>query len=264
MEWNDDGAGPIGRPAANSLFHATADNLEIRGPLLSIGADWPLTDHWRLGGLVFYDTFELRTDGERRDLQTDFAPSTPIARPVSAEFTNLDGTARDYGGGIYAALQSSGGMLGAHRWIGGVLWHQVVLEDYRLDYRVLEGPDAGATGQLDFDTSYEYVVPFIGFEMPRHYGRWSADAHVLLAYPLRKRSVVGHITGPGFDIHGDTETAGNGVHFGDPSLTLGYTVSYEPLHLSVDLGTLVTQYLLEPRINRGIERNLLLSFSLGF
>jgi hypothetical protein len=40
-------------------------------------------------------------------------------------------------------------------------------------------------------------------------------------------------------------------------------VTYRPAHLSIDLGTLGTQALLEPRVHLGIDRNIVLSFSIA-
>lgn len=248
-----------------SAFSATkAGDLEISGPLFAIGSHWQLNPHWSIGAFAFYDPLRLKSTREQRDLQTLFAPSTPIVRPVAAEFRGLDGTATDIGLGVNVAWQSDAGFLGMHRWICGVLWQQMKLEDYRFDYRIMEGPQAGTTGTIDFDATYTHVVPFAGLEVLRDYGRWTTNAHALLAYPLPRRGVVGHITGPGFDIHGDTADVGNGKHFGDPSVTFGYTVTYRPAHLSFDLGTLVAQRLLEPKVHRGIESNILLSISLDW
>lgn len=250
-----------GVSAQASFGDTSAGSLSISGPMFSLARDWTLAPRWQLRVFGFYDVFQLRSDLERRDLQTLFAPQTPLSRPVAAEFSGLDGKATDLGLGIASSWSSSRGWLGEHRWVGGVLWQRMSLEDYRFQYRITAGPAAGVNGTIDFDGDYAHVVPFAGLELPRHFGRWSTNTHALLALPLPRRGVLGHITGPGFDIYGDTAAAGNGKHFGDPSLTLGYTVSYDPAHLSVDLGTLLTQGLLEPYVHRGIERNLLLSFS---
>lgn len=248
-----------------SAFGSTsAGTLTIDGPMFAIVAHTPLSEHWEIGGLAFYDPLRLTSSFERRDLQTLFAPSTPIVMPVAAEFSNLDGTSVDLGAGMYVSWSGAGGVLGQHRWIGGALWQRMTLEDYRFDYRLTAGPQAGLTGTIDFDATYAHIVPFAGLELPRTYDRWATNLHVLAAFPLPRRGVTGHVTGPTFDIHGDTAAVGNGKHFGDPSLTLGYTVTYRPAHLSVDLGSLLSQAVLEPWVHRGIERNILLSFSYGF
>ena len=243
---------------------ATSGNLEIEGPMFSASVRGRMGPSWQAGAFAFYDPLQLRSGTEQRPLQTLFAPGTPIERPVAAEFSGLDGTVTDAGVGLYMAYERSGGWLGAQQWVVGALWQRVDLHDYRFDYRITAGPSMGATGQIDFDARYEHLVPLVGFELPRRYGLWSTSAHALLAWPIPRRGVVGHITGPGFDIHGDTEDVGEGRHFGDPSLTLGYSITYEPAHLSIDVGTLLTQALLEPQIHNGVDRTVLLSFSVAW
>jgi hypothetical protein len=240
---------------------ATSGSLEISGPMLSASVGKRSGKAWHGGAFAFYDPLRLTSGTEMRPLQTLFSPATPIERPVAAEFTGLDGTADDYGAGVFAALEGAGGWLGEHRWTFGALWQRVVLDQYAFDYRITEGAQAGTTGTIDFDATYEHIVPFVGAGFPRDHGRWSGNAHVLLAWPFPRRGVVGHITGPGFDLHGDTEDVGEGKHFGDPSLTIGYTVTYRPLGFSVDLGTALTQTVLEPHIHRGVDRSMVLSFS---
>jgi hypothetical protein len=56
-----------------------------------------------------------------------------------------------------------------------------------------------------------------------------------------------------------TADVGNGKHFGDPSLTLGLDITYRPMHLSVDLGTLLSQAVIEPLVHKGIDSNWVLS-----
>ena len=97
----------------------------------------------------------------------------------------------------------------------------------RYDYRALEGPDAGVTGTLDYDADYTQWVPFVGIAWERGNDRWRYQPHVQFAMPLPRRGMVGHITGPGFDLSGDQETNGHGAHFGDPSLTIGFDVTYD-------------------------------------
>ncbi|MDY6948067.1 MAG: hypothetical protein SXG53_20355 [Pseudomonadota bacterium] len=257
----DDGQPQLDLQAGYTLTGAGA--LKIRGPLLSVRGDWQVSGRWRVGALAFYDKLELRGDREERELQTLFAPSTPLVRPNAAVFTGLNGTATDLGLGVTVSKRAQGGVLGMHEWLGGVLWQSVQLEDYRFGYLLQSGPQSGTAGTIDFDAQYDHFVPFGGLGLLRDYGDWSTDLHALVAYPMPRRGIRGHITGPGFDIHGDSADAGNGKHFGDPSVTVGYTLTYQPAHLSFDLGTLITQALLEPRIHPGIDRNLLLSFSLA-
>ena len=238
----------------------TVGNLQASGPLLSVATSHPVNPRWNLGVFAFYDRLGLTGDHDERPLETKFAPDTPFARPVNAEFNNLDGWMTHYGAGLRMTFAPGSGWLGTVRWVGGILWQRVELRDYRLDYELLEGDDAGTTGQIDFDANYEHYTPFAGFEIPRQGARWAMTPHMLFAWPNPRRGVVGHITGPGFDLHGDQETAGAGVHFGDPSVTLGFDVTYLPAHLTVDVGTLVTQALVEPVVHKGIDTNWVISF----
>jgi hypothetical protein len=234
-------------------------NLQVAGPMFSVGLDRELSSRWTLGTFAFVDVLAFSGSNDYRPLQTLFAPTTPIARPVDSRFDNLDGSLRHIGIGVHVALSATNGWLGVHRWIGGVLWQRIELRDYRLDYEVLAGSSIGTRGQIDFDTDYAHVTPFIGLELPRAWTRWSIAPHALFALPSPKRGVVGHITGPGFDIHGNTEDTGAGKHFGDPSLTIGLDVTYLPAHFTVDVGTLITQHVLEPLIHKGVESNWVLS-----
>ena len=242
-----------------AFARTTAGNLEVSGPMISAAARHALNQRWTLGAFAFFDLLSLSGDNDLRPLQTLFSQATPFDRPVSARFDNLDGQQQHYGVGVNFGLTSEYRKLRKVRWVGGLLWQHFELSDYRLDYVLLEGPDAGLSGQIDFDANYSYITPFFGLELTRRGARWETSPHVLAAWPYRKHGVVGHITGPGFNLHGDTESAGHGAHIGDPSLTIGFDVTYLPAHLTVDLGTVITQRLLEPLINKGIDTNWVLS-----
>lgn len=241
--------------------YTSSGGLSNEGPLFSASISTPLNGSWRWGAVAFYDPLKLKATSDTRPLQTLFSPHTPIDRPVTARFSNLDGQATYYGAGLFVTHLVEGSWLGEYAWVAGALWQRVTLQDYRLDYEIIEGPLQTLTGQIDFDATYSHFTPVIGLEIPRRFGHWSISTHTLLAWPIPKHGIVGHITGPGFDLRGNTEDVGKGKHFGDPSLTIGFGVLYEPLHLSIDLGAFVTQALLEPHINRGIESNYLLSFT---
>lgn len=257
----DESAGSSSLDVQGAWSSTETGGLSIGGPLFSASIGQALGSSWRWGALAFYDPLTLKATDDARPLQTLFAPSTPIDRPVPAHFSNLDGRSTDYGVGLFVAHPSDASWLGRHVWVFGALWQRVALRDYRLDYEITSGPQTGLTGHIDFDADYTHLVPFVGFEIPRTFDRWSFSAHALIAWPTPVRGVVGHITGPAFDLHGNTEDVGNGTHFGDPSLTLGLTLVYEPARLSIDVGTFVTQALLEPQIHDGLDSNYVLSFA---
>jgi hypothetical protein len=236
--------------------------LDLTGPLLSLGVARKLNESWRLGAFAFYDRLHLTSGVDARPLQTSFAPATPIARPVAAQFSGLDGHVSDFGAGISIGRIITTPRLGAHLWTAGLLWQQVELRDYRFDYLITAGPQAGFRGQIDFDSNYRHVAPFVGAQITSHYGKFSLSPHVLFVLPLPRRGIVGHITGPGFDLRGNTAEVGAGKHFGDPSLSLGMSLTYEPTRLSFDIGTVLTQALLEPAFHRGVKQNYVISISM--
>ena len=244
--------------AQAGLGHTSAGNLEIGGPMLAAAATRALSTRWSVSVMAFADTLSL-SGGEQRQLQTLFAPSTPILRPVDASFSDLDGEMRHYGAGVSAAMWSDRGWLGEHRWVGGVLFEEVGLRDYRWNFTILAGDSAGTRGEIDFDNDYRHVTPFVGLQLVREYGDWTFSPHGLIALPLPRRGFVGHISTADFDIHGDTADVGNGKHFGDPSVTLGLDIAYRPSHLSFDIGTVLTQRLLEPEVHKGVDSDWVVS-----
>jgi hypothetical protein len=236
-------------------------SLSLEGPMLSASLQREITKGWQMAGFGFYDVLSLASQREYRPLQTLFAPMTPIDRPVDAVFSDLDGRMTHVGAGLVMRCHGDGGIFGKHRWVAGVQWERIALRDYSLNYELLSGPQSGLRGSIDFDTDYDHLAPFVGLELPRDLGRWTFAFHALIAYPLPRRGIVGHINGPSFDLAGDTADAGNGKHFGDPSLTIGWDVTYRPAGLTFDVGTMLSQWLLEPLIHPGIDKNLILSVS---
>jgi hypothetical protein len=117
---------------------------------------------------------------------------------------------------------------------------------------------------VDYSATYSHMAPFAGIAWPREYGNWAFTPHVQAVVPLPRRGVVGQITGPGYDISGDTDKNRGDTPFGDPSMTIGLDVTYRPWNLTVDVGSAISQALLEPVIHKGIESNWLLSASWNF
>jgi len=245
--------------AAQAGFGDTsAGNLRIGGPMFAVAAARALAQRWSLGVMAFADSLAL-SGGEQRQLQTLFAPATPILRPVEARFEGLDGTMRHYGAGVSVAMTSDSDWLGKHRWVGGVLFEEIALRDYRWNFQILEGDSAGLRGEIDFDNHYRHLTPFAGLQLIRERGDWTFSPHALLALPLPRRGFVGHIQTAQFDIHGDQADTPAGKHFGDPSVTLGFDVTYRPAHVSFDVGTVLTQELIEPVVHKGVDSDWVLS-----
>ena len=236
--------------------------LKSQGPMFSAAARRPLAGGWSASVFGFID--EMRFSGaDRRPLDTAIT-RTPLALPADAQFTGLGGKYRNTGAGIAFDVAESGGWLGERRWVAGALYQRVELRDFRAAYRVLDGPSAGATGIDDYSGEYRHFTPFAGLALPREAGAWTLTPRVLLAVPLPHRAFQGRITGPGFDQSGDTAQAGNGKHFGDLSVTFGLDATYKPWGVTLELGSLVSQALIERVAHKGIDKTWLVSASVRF
>ncbi len=246
--------------AAQAAFSkARAGNLEISGPMFAVAATRALGPRWAGSAFGFADALNFSGGNDLRPLQTLFAPATPIARPVAARFDDLDGRMRLYGFGVAVSMASDDGWLGAHRWVGGVLVQQIELRGYGLNFTILAGEAAGTRGHLDFDADYRHITPFVGLQASRERGDWAFSPHLLVAVPLPRRGLVGHIATDQFDVRGNAGETDIGNHVGDPSVTLGFEITYRPARLSVDVGTILSQALLEPHVHKGVERDWILS-----
>ena len=241
-----------------ALAHTSSGAMVLEGPMLAAAARRQINPRWAVQAFGFFDELGFSSSGEHRPLDTLFA-EPPLSLPAEALFTDLGGTYRNIGAGVASSLRADGAWLGRREWVVGALYQSVALRDYRAAYQVLDGPSSGATGTVDYSATYQHVTPFAGIALPRESATWRWTAHALFALPLPRRGVQGRITGPGFDLSGDTESAGNGKHFGDASITLGLDVTYKPWGLTLDPGTLITQALLEPVIHKGIDRNWVIS-----
>jgi hypothetical protein len=249
--------------AQAALAQTHSGGLAIDGPMFALGATRRIAGPWRLPGFAFFDDLRLSGGTDRRPLEVTFATGVPLALPAAAEFTGLAGAARSTGAGFATQRAGNLRLWRRYEWTAGVLWHRVALSDYSCDFQVLDGPDAGATGVLDYNATYSHIVPFFGLAWPREYGNWAFTPHVQAAMPLPRRGVVGHIRGAGYDLRGDTGMHGDRP-FGDPSLTMGFDVSYRPWNLAIDLGSAASQALLEPLIHEGVAHNWLISISWSY
>lgn len=259
------GASPAGAwqfTLQGGVTRTGSGGLTLRGPMWSAAAWKPLNDRWSVSAFGFLDTLRFSGASDRRPLETLFT-NTPLALPAEALFTNLHGSYRNMGTG-FAFNAKDNGWLGEREWVIGALYQRVALRDYRAAYRVLEGPSTGATGLVDYSGDYAHFTPFAGIALPHRFDSWSLAPHALFAIPFPRRGIQGRITGPGFDLGGDTAKIGNGKHFGDVSLTFGLDITYRPWGLTVDIGSIVSQALLERVAHKGIGSNWLISASMRF
>ena len=245
-----------------ALARTGSGALRLGGPMTALALQRPLDARLAVQAFAFVDELRLSGGGDQRALDSQ-AASVPLALPADALFTDLQGRYRDLGAGLAFKLTDHG-RFGTQQWLAGALLQRISLRNDRARYRVVQGASAGATGVVDYSGSYTHVTPFAGLAAPRALGAWDAVPYLLLAMPLPRRGVAGRISGPGFDVEGDTLSAGHGRHFGDPSLSIGLDLGYRPWGLSLNLGSLLSQALVERWAHKGVDRNWVVSTTLRF
>lgn len=238
--------------------------LGLSGPLGALAATRRLSSAWTLTGFGFHDRMRFSGNNEDRPLEVRFARNVPLTLPADARFDRLGGTTTDYGLGLALGHEISSGWLSGWRLTVGTSIQNLRLSDYASQYQLLSGPSAGTTGRIDYSASYRFVSLLTGLSRRWERGDWALTPHALFAMPFPRRGVKGRITGPGFDIAGDTADAGAGRHYGDATLALGLDLEYRPWQTSFDVGALLSQPLLEPTMHKGMDSSLVLSASFRF
>lgn len=252
------------RTAQAGYSQTRTGDLELAGPTFSFALHHPVREDWSLTAFVFLDELSFSGSNEKRPLEVRFVDDVPLALPADAEFESLHGHARDWGFGIGVDHAMRAGVFAGWRMVAGALWQRLDLEDFSTQYVLLSGASAGASGVVDYSAAYDFVSPYAGLSRSISLGHWTIEPRALAVLPLPRQGVQGRISGPGFDSSGDTADAGAGKHYGDPWIALGMGVRYVPWQLEVDLGSVVSQALVEPAVHSGIDRNVALSFSWQF
>ena len=242
----------------------TSSRLHLSGSQISLGYHFPFRKHSGLEFIGFVDTLAFSGGDVTLPFDVLFTNEISLSLPASADYGRLKGNMVHWGIGAFVDRDMSLPWMGRVHASYGVIAELLRLEDYRIDYRISSGDSTGASGFADYSATYRFLTPMLQLSRSKKYGDWRVTPKMTIALPLPRAGVAGRITGPGFDISGNTAKNGKGKHYGDFSLTLGLVTTYQPWHLSVDLGSLLTQALLEPVIHKGIEKNLILTFSWGF
>jgi len=255
------------RSESGSLMLQTAysstrsNNLQLTGGQFAFSYQLAVSRVWSLQLLAFDD--EPGFSGGNVNLPMDplFSRVIPLSLPADARFGDLGGNAIHRGAGIFIARDLEMPSLGSVYSAFGLIWQGLHLRDYRMPYQITTGPDAGTTGISDYSASYVFLTPVVSFDRPVRVDDWDWVPRLTFALPLPRAGVQGRITGPGFDISGDTADIGRGRHYGDFSVTLGLLAFYRPWGMAIDLGAVASQLLLEPFIHKGIEQNWIVSVS---
>lgn len=243
------------------------DFMNLKGPMLAASAGHVFHPKWTVRAIGFYDRLKFSGGPGSNLMNPLFSRSIPLDFPEYAEFSNFRGDYVQWGLGPVLDWEFSSKLSKRRFWVlsAGALWNRLDLKNYQVDYRMTSGADAGKSGVLDHSARYDYVTPFFSVQYTRGIGpHFSISPRFIAGAPLPKRGWIGQITGPGFDVSGDTKEASNGSPMGDGYAGFGLDIRHEPSGLSVDIGTSIYQALFERKVHEGIEQVILVNISWSF
>jgi hypothetical protein len=234
---------------------ARSSAFSLEGGMLSAAAAYGLAEGGGLELTGFYDRFNLSGSGGSQVLDPRWSTELPLQFPVDAETSDPRGEVSHLGAGLAWVKPAQGKH--RRRWRFGLFYSRVEVKDFAVDYRLLAAPEV--SGRIDYSATYDYLWPWSEVEARWDLGsRWRVVPHAGAFLPLPGRGFAGRMSGPGFDISGDTDTALGDAHMGDAHVALGLRFDHRPTGLSVDLGGSLFNLLAEPIDHPGIDTAIVL------
>lgn len=217
-----------------------AGPFDYKGPLASVSFSYSPKDKFGFYVLAFSNKLDASGGGQDR-LVTPFLRSVPLDLPATAEFSNVQGNVTQSGVGfslVYDPLALKGGPREQSLpMFIGVLYDKLKHDGVKTDYRILDGADAGATGQIIYDDSYSFFMPMAGIQFPVKFGPVRLIPNIIGFFPLGDKAQKATLTGSFGTLSGDSESAGNtDANLGRPLGSFGLTVEFIPWGLSANIG----------------------------
>jgi hypothetical protein len=236
---------------------AKADFLKQSGSLLSFGSTRGWSERSALTLFGFYDRFDVSGGSGEQVLRAPFAP-VPLDLPERARFSSPGGTFTHYGvGAAWTHGISPPAAARPTSLEAGLIVDRLILEDYRMSYRVLGGRDASAEGVLDHSSEATFFTPFVGFEKRFALGGalWLIP-RVMAGAPLPPADFDGRLSGPGFDVS-SADPSGKPGKIGDGFVSLGAGLLHRRSGLELDLGAVAGFPLFESATHPGVDQSFL-------
>ncbi|HEX5049634.1 MAG TPA: hypothetical protein VFX89_21150 [Gammaproteobacteria bacterium] len=229
------------------------DFIDLDGSMIAFAAGTGVNARWGYELVGFDSEMHISGAGGRADLDAGFVPGMPLHLPALAEYPDARGTLRQLGIGAAAVREGRAKAPSSAQLIVGALLERVDVAGFELDYRLLNGPDAGVTGTLDHSTGATYFTPFVEWQQTRALAhRWSWSPRALLALPLPAGDFAPRLSGPGFDV-----TVPSSQKIGDPFATFGLALTHRPSGLEIDLGGMLFYSVAEHVSHPGVDRAVL-------
>jgi hypothetical protein len=211
--------------------------IGLGGTMVAVASMFGGGSRWNYEAMAFYSDMTVSGGSGLAPLSAS-ALSVPLDLPALAEFTNPRGMLRDFAvGGAFVRGRPSGGALFG-QFVAGAMLERVDMRGFALDYRIVEGPNAGDAGVVDFSSRATFLTPFVSWQQMRRLGaRWRWSPRALLAWPVPPGDFDMRMTGPGFDV--STAQSGAQARIGDPFAMGGLALVHARSGLEIDLGATV-------------------------
>jgi hypothetical protein len=236
-----------------SAASTRTDFIHLDGSMVAFGATHGIGRDRGYELLGFYSDMDIAGAGGRGELAAGFLRGVPLDLPNPADFGPPRGTLTHFGAGAaYVAKLGRGAEL-----IAGMLLERVDARNFEMDYRLVDGADAGAAGVLEYRSAATFLTPLVSWQRTLALSpRWTWSPRALLTYPLPPGDLDSRLSGPGFDLA--TPQNGSAIPLGDPFVALGLALAHVPSGVEIDLGGAVLFAATEHVSHAGVDRAVVL------
>lgn len=250
--------------ASGGVFSSSAMMLGIQRYFAD--TDQP-SQGWMLAG--FLDL--IRFDGSSGDTTLDplFAKNFPFPVPLNITVQDIKGDALHAGVSLSFIKYASTSLA----WQTGLLLEYYSVNQLKVDF-ITRDLANNFTGFADYAGDYHAITPFFStrYFFPQQPGSYRYSSRFVAAWPLPRRGFSGEVSGPGFNISGDTDETGNGTHIPDPFFGFGFTIegadhsasnsAHKQAGWRLDIGTSLWLYVFENKTHEGLDPPFFIHFSL--
>lgn len=251
----EDPAAPEWRLRFGGLY-LESGGLNVSAALLGVQRYRPLHGKRALLLGAFADFMDFSGDSGPAFAKPSFTREFDTVSPFTVDVSKVSGSGIHFG--VSAALAGS---FSSHwGWQFGIVAEQVNVGTYEVEFTTLD-LDGNFSGTLDYSGTYNAITPFAEIRRSFSTRRYALSARFIVMDPLPRAGFKGRISGPGFDISGDSGEAGKGKHIPDPFLGFGFSVESRKTGWRVDLGATAYMFGAEGAIHRGVDLPVYVTFS---
>jgi hypothetical protein len=217
----------------------STDFMDMNGSIVTVAFARGVNARWGYELMATYGAFEISGGDGQAPLTHQFLGTVPLDLPSSAAFTATRGTQRQFAIGGAAVHELSGADAArSAQLVTGLLVERVQITDFAMDYRLVDGGNAGSSGTLQYDSGATFLTPFVSWQQTRTIApHWTWVPRAMFVLPLPAHDLDARLTGPNFDL--STPPDGPTMQIGDGFLVLGLAFGHRPSGLEIDIGGLL-------------------------